>query len=69
MPDGDGTFPQVAAIGLPDQVRRPEGPRHRVVVNPEGVDTALILRLAADQLPAYMVPRAVELVEDDQRQS
>lgn len=52
---------QVAVIGLPDEWL---GQRmHAVaVVDATPVDTAAILRAAAEVLPPYMVPRTIELV-------
>jgi len=58
------SFRQVAVIGLPDEW---VGQRvHAVAVADTGaaVDTASILRSAAEVLPPYMVPRAIELVDE-----
>ena len=57
-----GAFRQVAVIGLPDPVA---GQRvHAVAVPLEGeADVAAVLGTLAADLPAYMVPREIELVE------
>jgi acyl-CoA ligase (AMP-forming) (exosortase A-associated) len=56
-----GQFRQVAVIGLPDPVA---GQRVHAVAVPldGGTDTAQILAKMAGQLPAYMVPRGIDLV-------
>ena len=57
-----GLFRQVAVIGLPDpfagQVVHAVG-----VAAAPSVDQAGVLRTLAENLPQYMVPRALELVE------
>ncbi|WP_439333763.1 AMP-binding enzyme, partial [Stenotrophomonas maltophilia] len=57
-----GAFLQVAVIGLPDPFA---GQRvHAVGVAKAGaVDVDAVLQAAAADLPAYMVPRAIEWVE------
>lgn len=56
-----GAFRQVAVIGLPDPVA---GQRvHAVAVPIDGqADVAAVLGSLAESLPAYMVPREIELV-------
>jgi acyl-CoA synthetase (AMP-forming)/AMP-acid ligase II len=56
------SFRQVAVIGLPDEW---VGQRvHAVAVaDLTPVDTAAVLRAAAESLPPYMVPRSIELVD------
>jgi acyl-CoA ligase (AMP-forming) (exosortase A-associated) len=56
-------FRQVAVIGLPDEW---VGQRvYAVAVADLGpVDTAMVLRSAAEVLPPYMVPRSIELVSE-----
>jgi acyl-CoA ligase (AMP-forming) (exosortase A-associated) len=58
---GMGHFQQVAVIGLPDAFAGQKV--HAVAVAIREVDVAAVLQAAADQLPAYMVPRALELVD------
>lgn len=57
-----GQFSQIAVIGLPDPMA---GQRvHAVAVAAGGdVDTAKALAAVAEALPAFMVPREIELVE------
>ncbi|MBC6445392.1 MAG: acyl-CoA ligase (AMP-forming), exosortase A system-associated [Alphaproteobacteria bacterium GM202ARS2] len=57
-----GQFSQIAVIGLPDPMA---GQRvHAVAVGATGsADTAKALASAAEALPAYMVPREIELVD------
>ncbi len=56
-----GSLREVAVIGLPDEWI---GQKVHAVAVPDGVpvDTAAILRDAASKLPAYMVPKTIELV-------
>ena len=56
-----GAFQHVAVIGLPDAFAGQKV--HAVGVATGEVDVAAVLQAAAEQLPAYMVPRAIELVE------
>ncbi|MCZ8313800.1 AMP-binding protein [Phreatobacter sp.] len=56
-----GHFQQVAVIGLPDAFAGQKV--HAVAVAIREVDVAVVLQAAADLLPPYMVPRALELVE------
>jgi acyl-CoA ligase (AMP-forming) (exosortase A-associated) len=56
-----GAFRQVAVIGLPDAFAGQKV--HAVGVAGSGIDIPAVLQRAADQLPPYMVPRAIELVE------
>jgi len=56
-----GIFQHVAVIGLPDPFAGQKV--HAVAVAIGDVDVAVVLQAAADRLPAYMVPRAIELVE------
>ncbi|MDP3547018.1 MAG: AMP-binding protein [Phreatobacter sp.] len=56
-----GAFQHVAVIGLPDAFAGQKV--HAVGVASGEVDVAVVLQAAADQLPAYMVPRAIELVD------
>ncbi|MBX9840654.1 MAG: AMP-binding protein [Xanthobacteraceae bacterium] len=57
-----GLFRQAAIIGLPDPFA---GQRVHAVAVPasEPVDPAAALRLVAERLPAYMLPRQIELVD------
>lgn len=57
-----GQFSQVAVIGLPDDIA---GQRvHAVAMAaPEGGDCAKALAQCAEALPAFMVPREIELVD------
>jgi acyl-coenzyme A synthetase/AMP-(fatty) acid ligase len=57
-----GKFRHVAVIGLPDAWT---GQRvHAVAVaSGDGVDTAGVLKQASETLPAYMVPKQIELIE------
>ena len=57
-----GQFSQIAVIGLPDPVA---GQRvHAVAIAAgDGADMAKALAAAAEDLPAYMVPREIELVD------
>nr|WP_252511165.1 AMP-binding protein [Phreatobacter aquaticus] len=57
---GLAPFQQVAVIGLPDPFAGQKV--HAVAVASEPVDPAVVLGRAADHLPPYMVPRAIELV-------
>jgi acyl-CoA ligase (AMP-forming) (exosortase A-associated) len=56
-----GSLREVAVIGLPDEWI---GQKVHAVAVPDGVpvDTVAILRDAASKLPAYMVPKNIELV-------
>lgn len=56
-----GHFQQVAVIGLPDPFAGQKV--HAVAVAIRDVDVAAVMQAAADLLPPYMVPRALELVE------
>ena len=57
-----GMFHQVAVIGLPDEWLGQK--LHVVAISlADGIDTVEILRQATKQLPVYMVPRSIELVE------
>ncbi len=56
-----GGFAQVAVIGLPDPFAGQKV--HAVGVANAPVDAAAVLQAAAERLPPYMVPRAIELVE------
>ncbi len=56
-----GGFTQVAVIGLPDPFAGQKV--HAVGVANGPVDAAGVLQAVAERLPAYMVPRAIELVE------
>ncbi len=56
-----GGFAQVAVIGLPDAFAGQKV--HAVGVANAPVDAAAVLQAAAERLPPYMVPRAIELVE------
>lgn len=57
-----GRFRQVAVIGLPDPWVGQKV--HAVAVAAaEGVDTAAVLRSASAQLPPYMVPARIELID------
>ncbi|PTM61013.1 acyl-CoA ligase (AMP-forming) (exosortase A-associated) [Phreatobacter oligotrophus] len=56
-----GHFQQVAVIGLPDPFAGQKV--HAVAVAIREVDIAAVMQAAAEQLPPYMVPRALELVE------
>lgn len=56
-----GVFQHVAVIGLPDPFAGQKV--HAVAVAIGDVDVAVVLQAAAGRLPAYMVPRAIELVE------
>ena len=56
-----GHFQQVAVIGLPDAFAGQKV--HAVAVAHAAVDVPDVLQKAAAQLPAYMVPRALELVD------
>jgi len=57
-----GKFRHVAVIGLPDAWT---GQRvHAVAVaSGDGIDTAGVLKQASETLPAYMVPKQIELVD------
>jgi acyl-CoA ligase (AMP-forming) (exosortase A-associated) len=57
-----GQFRHVAVIGLPDAWT---GQRvHAVAVaSTDGVDTAQVLKQASETLPAYMVPKQIEIVD------
>lgn len=55
-------FRQVAVIGVPDEWLGQKV--HAVAVaDSDSVDTAAVLRKAAETLPPYMVPRSIELVD------
>ncbi|AVO43727.1 AMP-binding protein [Phreatobacter cathodiphilus] len=56
-----GHFQQVAVIGLPDPFAGQKV--HAVAVALGPVDGAAVLQAAATELPPYMVPRELELVE------
>jgi len=56
-----GHFQQVAVIGLPDPFAGQKV--HAVAVALGAVDGAAVLQAAAAELPPYMVPRELELVE------
>jgi acyl-CoA ligase (AMP-forming) (exosortase A-associated) len=56
-----GHFQQVAVIGLPDPFAGQKV--HAVAVALGAVDSAAVLQAAAAELPPYMVPRELELVE------
>ncbi|KAF0132819.1 MAG: Long-chain fatty acid-CoA ligase [Xanthobacteraceae bacterium] len=56
-----GVFQHVAVIGLLDPFAGQKV--HAVGVGIGDVDVAAVLQAAADRLPPYMVPRAIELVE------
>ncbi len=56
-----GHFQQVAVIGLPDPFAGQKV--HAVAVPLGAVDGAAVLQAAAAELPPYMVPRELELVE------
>lgn len=58
---GLAPFREVAVIGLPDAFAGEKV--HAVAVASGEVDVAEVLRLAAERLPPYMVPRAIELVD------
>lgn len=57
-----GQFSQIAVIGLPDAIA---GQRvHAIAMaTPEGGDCTAALAQCAEALPAYMVPREIELVD------
>lgn len=59
---GTGAFRQIAVIGLPDEVA---GQRVHAIGVPreEKIDVAGALSAAARELPSYMLPRQIELVE------
>jgi acyl-CoA synthetase (AMP-forming)/AMP-acid ligase II len=59
---GTGAFRQIAVIGLPDEVA---GQRVHAIGVPreEKIDVAGALGAAARELPSYMLPRQIELVE------
>jgi acyl-CoA ligase (AMP-forming) (exosortase A-associated) len=56
-----GHFQQVAVIGLPDPFAGQKV--HAVAVAIREVDIAAVMQAAAEHLPPYMVPRALELVD------
>jgi acyl-CoA synthetase (AMP-forming)/AMP-acid ligase II len=57
-------FRHVAVIGIPDEWVGQRVHAVAVAADSASVDTAAVLRVAAEVLPPYMVPRAIELVAD-----